>query len=88
MLDSLIDQVTLKIISQDSKNVQRLSSTHTTITFVVILEPVLLFVEFTNENITNTYTSVLVGIPNIISQLPLRVSSSLTPSAQIQACYV
>lgn len=57
------------------------------LTHVVQGLTVFLFAEFTYQNVTNNYKPVLAGIPNIISQLPLRASSSLTQSAQIQACY-
>ena len=67
---------------------QQLSFTHITKTFAVIRGAVLLFIEFTNQHVTNNHTLVLVRTPNVISQLPLRVYSSLTPSAQIQACLV
>ena len=89
MLDSLIQLGhLLKTAFQDSKNVQQLSLTHVTKTFVVILAAVLLLIEFTIQNTTSNYILVSVGIPNIISQLPLCICSCLTQSAQIQACCV
>ena len=78
----------LKTAFQDSKNVQQLNLTHVTKTFVVILAAVLLLIELTIQSTTKNYILVLVGIPNIISQLPLCVCSYLTQSAQIQACCV
>ena len=63
MLDVLSTRSPLKIIFQDSKNEQRLSSLHTTKPFVVTLELVLLFVEFTNQNVTRIN---IIEIPNVI----------------------
>lgn len=57
------------------------------LTHVVQGLTVFLSVEFTNQNVINNHKPVLAGIPSIISQLPLRASSSLTQSARIQACY-
>ena len=78
----------LKTAFQDSKNVQQLSLTHVTKTFVAILAAVLLLIEFTIQNTTNNYILVSIGTPNIISEPPLGISSCLTQSAQIQACCV